>query len=60
MIVATKSQGPVVSDRKGSYISTHVREMRVHSKHKVPTAMIIMKGPRATKRQRLPTTRSAK
>jgi hypothetical protein len=28
---------------------THVCRMRVHSKHRVPTAKIIMKGPRATR-----------
>jgi hypothetical protein len=40
---------------------THVCHVRVHSKHKVPTGKIIMKGPRATTRnQLLPTTRSAK
>jgi hypothetical protein len=41
---------------------THVCKchMGVHSKYKVPTAMIIMKGPRATTRHRLSTPRSAK
>jgi hypothetical protein len=34
--------------------------MRVHSKHKVHTAKIIMMGPRATTRQQLRTSRSAK
>jgi hypothetical protein len=39
---------------------THVCHMRVYSKHKVHTAMIIMKGPRATTGHRLPTPRPAK
>jgi hypothetical protein len=33
---------------------TYECHMRVHSKHKAPPAMIIMKGPRATTRHRLP------
>ena len=39
---------------------THICHLRVHSRHKVPTAKIIMKGPRATARHRMPTPRSAK
>jgi hypothetical protein len=40
---------------------THVCHMRVHSKHKVPKRpKIIMMGPRATTRQQLQKTRSAK
>jgi len=39
---------------------THACHMRVHSRHKVRTAKIIIKGPRATTRHRLPTPRSAK
>ena len=35
---------------------THVCHMRVHSKHRVPTALIIMKGPRATTHHRLADT----
>ena len=40
---------------------THVCHMRVHSaKHRVPTALIIMKGPRATTHHRLLTPRPAR
>jgi hypothetical protein len=55
-----------LSDCKGSSnfaerdVGSYMGHMRVHSKHRVPTALIIMKGPRATTRHRLPTPRYAK
>jgi len=41
------------ADTLRNVICTHVCHMRVHSKYRVPTAKIIIKGPRATTRHRL-------